>query len=60
MSEDRIGQDSRYWLDSSRIKQAVGWEPEIDWYHGLAEMAHWGVKYLSEIRNSPTDYVLRA
>ena len=60
MSEDRVGQDSRYWLDSSRIKQATGWEPQINWDQGLREMVHWGRKYLSVIFDLPTDYVLRA
>jgi dTDP-glucose 4,6-dehydratase len=60
ITEDRLGQDSRYWLDSSRIKKDVGWEPEIDWDEGLAEMVAWGKKYLPEIKDVPTDYVLRA
>src|ERR1043166_9958864 len=29
MTEDRLGQDSRYWLDSRAIKRDVGWEPQI-------------------------------
>lgn len=59
VSEDRLGQDSRYWLDSSALKQATGWEPQIDWDQGLAEMVEWGREYLDEIRAWPTDYVLR-
>jgi dTDP-glucose 4,6-dehydratase len=57
---DRLGQDSRYWLDSSRIKADLGWEPEIGWDEGLAEMVSWGRRYFNEIRDWPTDYVLRA
>jgi dTDP-glucose 4,6-dehydratase len=60
VTEDRLGQDSRYWLDSSRIKKAVGWEPQIGWDEGLAEMVAWGKKYLPQLRDWPTDYVLRA
>jgi dTDP-glucose 4,6-dehydratase len=60
MSEDRLGQDSRYWLDSSAIKKDVGWEPQISWDSGLAEMVEWGRTYLDQIRDWPTDYVLRA
>jgi len=60
VTEDRLGQDSRYWLDSSRIKNAVGWEPLIGWDEGLAEMVAWGKKYLPWIKDWPTDYVLRA
>lgn len=57
---DRLGQDSRYWLDSTAIKNAVGWEPEVDWDEGLAEMVEWGKRYLDDIRDWPTDYTLRA
>ena len=58
--EDRLGQDSRYWLDSTAIKHDVGWEPQIGWDEGLAEMVAWGRNTCREIRNWPTDYVLRA
>ncbi|MEM1200064.1 MAG: GDP-mannose 4,6-dehydratase [Pseudomonadota bacterium] len=60
VTEDRLGQDSRYWLDSSAIKSAVGWEPQISWDEGLAEMVEWGQRYLDDIRDWPTDYTLRA
>lgn len=57
---DRLGQDSRYWLDSSAIKKDVGWEPQIRWDEGLAEMVDWGRKYWDEIKSLPAEYVLRA
>ena len=57
---DRLGQDSRYWLDSSAIKAAVGWTPEVSWDEGLGEMVEWGKRYLNDIRDWPTDYTLRA
>jgi dTDP-glucose 4,6-dehydratase len=60
MTEDRLGQDSRYWLDSSAIRKDVGWEPQIGWEEGLREMVDWGRKYLGELRDWPMDYVLRA
>lgn len=57
---DRLGQDSRYWLDSSAIKQDVGWEPQIGLEEGILEMVAWGQKYLEQLRDWPLDYVLRA
>jgi dTDP-D-glucose 4,6-dehydratase len=60
VTEDRLGQDSRYWLDSSALKAAVGWEPRVGWDEGLAEMVEWGRRYLDDIRGWPTDYTLRA
>lgn len=60
VTEDRLGQDSRYWLDSSAIKKDVGWEAQIGWEEGLAEMVAWGRKYIDQLRDWPMDYVLRA
>ncbi len=60
MTGDRLGQDSRYWLDSSAIKREIGWEPQISLEDGLKDMVAWGRKYLDQIRDLPTDYVLRA
>lgn len=57
---DRLGQDSRYWLDSSAIKREVGWEPQISLEEGLAEMVMWGRKYVDQLRDWPMDYILRA
>ncbi|OGV29515.1 MAG: dTDP-glucose 4,6-dehydratase [Legionellales bacterium RIFCSPHIGHO2_12_FULL_35_11] len=57
---DRLGQDSRYWLDSSAIKRDVGWEPEISWKQGLSEMVDWTDKYLEQLKLCSTDYVMRA
>jgi dTDP-glucose 4,6-dehydratase len=59
MAPDRLGQDSRYWLDSSRIKRDLGWEPTIGWDEGLAEMVAWGRRYADQIREWPTGYTLR-
>lgn len=59
VTEDRLGQDSRYWLDSTAIKAAVGWEPQIGWDEGLAEMVEWAKSYLPELRATPKNYTLR-
>ncbi|MCF8033708.1 MAG: GDP-mannose 4,6-dehydratase [Desulfarculaceae bacterium] len=60
VTEDRLGQDSRYWLDSSAINNDVGWEPEISLQEGVQEMIEWGKKYLDQLKDWPSDYVLRA
>jgi dTDP-glucose 4,6-dehydratase len=57
---DRLGQDARYWLDSSAIKKDVGWEPQIGWEEGLQEMVGWGRTYINVLKDWPTDYTLRA
>ena len=60
VTEDRLGQDSRYWLDSTRIRTDLGWKPEIGWGEGLAEMVAWGYEHRDEICRTPTEYLLRA
>jgi dTDP-glucose 4,6-dehydratase len=59
LAPDRLGQDSRYWLDSSAIKRDLGWEPQVGWKEGLAEMVAWGRKYLDQLRDWPTTYTMR-
>lgn len=56
---DRLGQDSRYWLDSSAIKADLGWEPQIGWQEGLAEVVAWERANLDELSRTSTDYTLR-
>lgn len=57
---DRLGQDSRYWLDSTAIRTDVGWEPQVGWEEGLSEMVGWGRKYFDVLKDWPTDFVMRA
>ncbi|HEY9081034.1 NAD-dependent epimerase/dehydratase family protein [Magnetovibrio sp.] len=57
---DRLGQDARYWLDSSAVKADIGWEPEITWEEGLEEMVEWGKKYIDVLRGLSKDFVMRA
>ncbi|MGH2359993.1 MAG: GDP-mannose 4,6-dehydratase, partial [bacterium] len=60
VTADRLGQDSRYWLDSTAIKRDVGWEPQIGLEEGIKEMVEWGRKYLDQLEDWPMDYTLRA
>jgi len=39
--EDRAGHDKRYAIDFSKIKNELGWEPEISFEDGLKEMVEW-------------------
>ncbi len=38
---DRAGHDTRYLLDSSKIKKELGWKPKTDWDRGLKETVLW-------------------
>jgi len=56
---DRIGQDSRYWLDAGKVR-ALGWAPEISWAQGLAGMVDWVRRYQDDLRECPAEFVMRA
>jgi dTDP-glucose 4,6-dehydratase len=38
---DRPGHDRRYLLDCSKIRAELGWQPQIDFEHGLRETVEW-------------------
>ena len=39
--KDRPGQDRRYAIDYSKIKQELGWEPSLTFEEGLRDMVEW-------------------
>ncbi len=39
--EDRPGHDVRYSLDSSKIREELGWKPEVDFENGIRETVKW-------------------
>ncbi len=59
VTEDRLGQDARYWLDSSAIKRDLDWTPQITWEEGLDEMVEWCKKYYDQLKDVPMEYIMR-
>lgn len=59
MTGERTGQDSRYWLDSSKIK-ALGWKPEVDLEAGLSDMYRWVCAHKNELELLSGDFRMRA
>lgn len=55
----RVGEDQRYWLDSSKIN-ALGWRPEIDLHEGIACVLEWAKEHHLSLRKESTSFVLRA
>lgn len=59
VTEDRLGQDSCYWLNSDKAKKLLGWKQEIFWEEGLKTMKAWSEEYKNEIVKQSTEYVMR-
>ena len=38
---ERLGQDSRYWLDCSKAQRELGWAPEVPWEQGVRQAVQW-------------------
>jgi dTDP-glucose 4,6-dehydratase len=50
-TEDRPGQDAKYWLDSSKIR-GLGWKPFITLKEGIDGMARWALEYKYDLKIS--------
>lgn len=51
--KDRPGHDRRYAVDSSKLKNELGWEPKTDFFEGLCRTVRWYLKqttWLEEIK----------
>lgn len=57
MSEDRLGKDQAYFLDSSKVRSELGWNDYISLESGLTETLSWIDSNLSLLRTLPDQYV---
>jgi dTDP-glucose 4,6-dehydratase len=56
MAPDRLGKDQAYLLDSGKIKNELGWEPQVDLDAGLERCARWSLEYLELLKRLPQGY----
>ncbi len=59
VAPERLGQDSRYWLDSSKIFEHVGWTQSTTLEAGIKDVADWVAEHLDELNKTSMDYVMR-
>ena len=56
MTPDRLGKDEAYLLDTTRLRDDLGWSDRIDLRQGLAETLRWLEENLSLLEQLPYDY----
>lgn len=54
---ERLGQDARYWLDCSKAKRELGWQPQISFEQGVKEVIEWIEGNWDAIRKEPLEYI---
>ena len=59
MVADRTGQDSCYWLDSTKLKK-IGWKVETTLEQAVDEVYRWVDLNIGELSRLPLDYEMRA
>ena len=56
-TEDRLGKDTAYLLDSTKAKKELGWDDQISLEQGVEETIAWVRDNLDVIKNEPFDYI---
>lgn len=56
----RKTEDNQYWIDSSKIKKELGWEPRISLKKGIIETGEWVKSNFDELIKEPMTFTLRA
>ncbi|ASD67484.1 MULTISPECIES: GDP-mannose 4,6-dehydratase [Pseudoalteromonas] len=57
VSEDRLGKDAAYLLDSQKLKSELGWQDTITLENGLERTISWVKDNLDTLNTLPKDYV---
>lgn len=57
ISEDRLGKDQAYFLDSGKARSELGWVDQISLEYGLAETLSWIDSNLSFLQTLPDWYI---
>ena len=57
VSEDRIGKDQAYLLNSQKLKSMTGWSTNYSLDRGLDETIDWVMQNLDFLREEPDTYI---
>jgi dTDP-glucose 4,6-dehydratase len=54
---ERLGKDSAYHLDSTKLREELGWSDHISLNQGIQECIDWVKANLTALKEQPMDYV---
>lgn len=54
---ERLGQDARYVIDSSKARKELDWKPVVPFEQGLKEVVGWVEANWAEIQKEPLEYI---
>jgi len=57
VSEDRLGKDQAYLLDSEKIRSELNWSHRVTLDQGLEETLAWVDANLTTLKDLPADYI---
>ncbi len=57
ITPDRLGKDSLYALDSTKLRETLGWQDRISLEDGLDECIAWIERFLDDLKTQPADYI---
>ena len=55
--DERLGKDAAYTLDSTKLRQALGWRDRITLEEGLDQCIEWVKANLDTLKHQPFDYI---
>jgi dTDP-glucose 4,6-dehydratase len=60
VAEERLGKDSAYLLDSSKVRSTLDWKDQVSLKEGILSVLQWIEKNLDTLKKQPLDYIHKA
>jgi dTDP-glucose 4,6-dehydratase len=57
VSEDRLGKDQAYLLDSTKLRETFNWQDKINLEQGLIDTLSWVDDNIEILKSLPADYI---
>ncbi len=54
---ERLGKDAAYRLDSTKLRNQLGWRDRISLEEGIEETIAWVERFLDDLKSQPLDYI---